>query len=179
MESVAGKSGDGEINHLRVLLAHRVIVQAKARGDAGAVVLDHHVGVIRQAQRNGVSFRVLQIQCQAALAPVEGHAVGAVVAIAFADLPAPIAGQGFQLDHVGAMARQQHAAMGPGDALRYIQDLQALIRQVFVGQVVSLTHVVSPQLAVSHRVPRITTVSGATVNTPARDGNSQRHQSTL
>src|SRR4029434_6699929 len=68
----------------------------------------------------------LEVDGDALLAEVADDRVGRVAAVARAELPLQVAvADALDLDDVGAVLRQQHGAVGAGDALAEIDDLQA------------------------------------------------------
>ena len=69
--------------------------------------------------------------------------IGGVAAVAHAQRARPVAvADALDLDHVGAVLGQQHGAVGPGDALAEIDDLQPGERRVVAHILSSLCDVV-------------------------------------
>ena len=62
-----------------------------------------------------------------ALAAVEGDGMGAVIALQFAQGAAPVAFRRLDLDDVGAVQGEQHRGVRPGDALREVENGDAVV----------------------------------------------------
>ena len=101
------------------------VVETELLDHAGTVILQHHVGLLRQPLGDRHAFRLLEVERDAALAAVQDHGGSALVFIGLAHRPAPVAGGGrLHLDHVGAVLSQQHPAIGRGDALGHVEHLE-------------------------------------------------------
>ena len=119
------EAGDAGIDQSRIDGAQRRIVDLQPFGDAGAPVLDHHVGGPHQFVKHLSPRILLEIEGDAALVAVERKEAGAVVALQpvfhrFASLVAR--SRRLDLDHVGAHVAEQHAAIGPGHHLTEIEN---------------------------------------------------------
>jgi hypothetical protein len=130
--SALAEPGQGEIDDGRVVLAHGFVVEAEFLDHAGTVVLQDDVGLARQAFGDRHALRLLKIEPEAALATAQDHRARAVVAIGLAHRAAPVAGGvRLDLDHVGAVLRQQHAAIRRGDALGQVEHLKTFEGELF------------------------------------------------
>jgi len=123
---------DGQVDDVRMAFAHLRVADAETLRHTGTEALDDHVALLRDAQRRFRTGRPLQVQRETALAAV-GHVVdGRVAAVARADGAAPVAVGRLELDHVGAVLRQQHPAVRTGQALAQVEHAQSGKREVIV-----------------------------------------------
>ena len=103
-----------------------VVAEAEAIDDARTEALQEHVGALDQPPQDGAAVGLLQVQRDGALAEVRRQRVGALIAVDDAEVARPVADAGrLDLDDVGAVLREQHRAIGAGDALAHVDHLQA------------------------------------------------------
>ncbi len=76
--TVLAEAGDAAIDDARIDRAQRLVVDAEAMLDVGAVVLDQHVGLRRHAPQDLLARLLLQVEGQAALVAVEVLEIEAV-----------------------------------------------------------------------------------------------------
>src|SRR4029453_724812 len=104
----------------------RSVVEAQALDDAGPKPFEEDIGALQQSPYDLLAGVGLEVDGDALLAEVADDRVGRVAAVARADRARPVAiADALDLDDVGAVLRQQHGAVGAGDALAEIDDLQA------------------------------------------------------
>ena len=127
------EAADRGVQHFRVVAAHGFVAHAEPGGDAGTEVLDQHVAALRQPCKQRAAFRLLQVERDGALAAVGREVDRGVLADALAERAPPVAGGGLDLEHVGAVLREQHGAVGAGNALRKVEDAQAGVGAVVAG----------------------------------------------
>ena len=95
---------------------------AAADGDIIEVLPVHNRDVA--AAITGTTSATFEVDSDAALAQVADDREGGMAAVAGAQRAGPVAfARSLDLDHVGTMLRQQHRAVGPGDALAEIDHL--------------------------------------------------------
>ena len=127
-------AGDRAHDDARVERGERRVVDAQAPGDAGAIVLQHHVGPPHQVGERRLAGGMLEVDHDAALVALVGVKVGRYAL--FGDQSAGgVAGRRLHLDHVGAQIGQQRGRVGPGQHRRQVD--QAQPRQRFHGCEVS------------------------------------------
>ena len=115
----------GEIDDARVQDRDRVVAHAELRGHAGAEALEEHVATCHQPAHDLQALIRLQIDRDAALAQVGGHRECRLIAVARTDRARPVALGRLHLNHVGAVEREQHGRVGPGDALAEVHHAHA------------------------------------------------------
>ena len=122
---------DREVEDARHPGRHGRVVEAQPPDDARPKTLEEDVGTIEQAPHHLLAGVGLEIDGDAALAEVADDGEGCVAAIADAERARPVAfAQALDLDDLGAMLGQQHGAVGPGDALAEVDDLEPGERRV-------------------------------------------------
>ena len=106
-------------------------VDAEALGNATAVGLDHDVGARHQPLEGGAALRPRQVESHASLVAVDRHEDRALAAelAAIGCAGGIAAGRLFDLHDVGTHVGQVHAAGGPGDEVRQLEDAIAGERQ--------------------------------------------------
>jgi hypothetical protein len=122
------KAGDGAVDDRRVPRAHGLVVDAELPYRAHAVVLDQHVRAIGQAQEQLLAFRVLQIQLDALLVPVQVDEVRRVASVEGrppGTRDVPRAGR-LHLDHAGAEVAEQGRGERPGQRVGQVQHGQVV-----------------------------------------------------
>jgi hypothetical protein len=103
-------------------LGDRVVVKAEVVDLADAEVLDNDVGPRGEVAGDCGTLRVLEVEGEGAFAAVGDEGMGGFAVLGLAERAGPVAGAGrFELDDVGAVAREEHASIGAGDALGEIQ----------------------------------------------------------
>ena len=107
-------------------LGHRVVAETQAFNDAWSEALQEHIRALDQPPQDGAAVVLLQIERDGALAEIGGQRVGALIAVHHAEIARPVADAGrFHFDDVGAVLREQHGAIGTGDALADVDHLEA------------------------------------------------------
>ena len=92
----------------------------------GRKPFEEDVGALQQPPQHLLAGVGLEVDGDAALAEIADDRIGRVAAVARAERARPVAlADALDLDHLGAVLRQQHGAVGAGDALAEIDDLQA------------------------------------------------------
>ena len=97
---------DGRVDEARMPPGERRVVEAELLEHSGPVVLHQHVGHRGEALHRLAAGRLLQVDDDAALAPVDRVEAGAVGADAARHAPGRVAGRGLDLDHVGPHVAQ-------------------------------------------------------------------------
>ena len=122
---------DRDVEETRHAGRHRRIVEAQALDRAGPEAFEEDVGVLQQAPDDLLAGLALQVHRQAALAHVADDREGAVALIVDAERARPVAlADPLDLDHLCAVLGQQHGAIGAGNALAQVDDLEAGERRV-------------------------------------------------
>ena len=129
-------AGDRTIDEARIDLGDAVVIEAEARHDAGAELLDQDVGARQQGIEPGAVGRVLQIERQALLAAIEQRETDAVLAPMRGIVAHVLAAGTFDLEHLGAGLGQQQGRHRPRQQRGEIQNQNALQR----SQRLTLTH---------------------------------------
>ena len=101
------------------------VVDAQARGDAGAEGLDHHIGPGHEFVEGKAAGLALQIQHDAALATMGIAEPGRNAGLLQADLAHRLATWRFDLDHVGAMVGHHHGQVRTRQEQRQVQHTHA------------------------------------------------------
>src|SRR5205823_6964918 len=95
--------------------AHGLVAQAQLGRHTRQEVLDHDIGAARQVERQARPLRVLQLDRDPALAPVDGGE-GRAHAVAAPPGPEVVAApRALELDHVGTEVSHEGGAVGAGD----------------------------------------------------------------
>ena len=116
------------VDDLRIDLLDVLVAEAQPRITPGRKLSMHDVGLGRELLHHRDAVGRLEVERDRALAAVEGDRMGAVVALELAQRAAPVALRRLDLDDVGAVQRQQHRGMRPGDALREVEHGDAVVR---------------------------------------------------
>ena len=112
---------DAAIDQPRVERGQLRKADAQPLGNAGPEVVDQHIGLAHQAQQHGMVGLVLQVQHHAPLAAVHAEE-GAAFGLQRGGVLAQVVAHGrLDLDDLGALVRQQRAAIGPRDIGAQIQ----------------------------------------------------------
>ena len=98
-------------------LLHVFIGEAELGHHAGSKSFDDDVALRCHLLCDFKRFRLFHVEGDGALAPVERDGMRAMVAVEGTHRTAPIAIERIDLDHVRAVLRQQHRAVGARDAL--------------------------------------------------------------
>ena len=106
------KAGDRAVDQALVCRRHRFCAEAEAVHDAGAEVLDEHVGLADEATGDLEVVRLLEVEDDAALAALE-DGVGLVA-------PARSAGR-VDADDLGALVGEHHRRQRPGEVLPEVE----------------------------------------------------------
>ena len=105
--------------------AHGLVPHAKAIGDAGHEVLDEHVRAGGEVAEQPRAVRLLEVERDPALVPVDGGEDGAHARAPRARAPLAevvAALRALDLDHVRPQVGEQHRAVRAGDHAREIED---------------------------------------------------------
>ena len=117
---------DRDVEQARLAGRHRRVVEAQPPDDAGTKALEEHVGAREQAPQHLLAGLALEVERDAALAEIADDREGSMAAVADAERACPVAvADAFDLDHLGTLLGQQHGAVGPGNTLAEIDDLEA------------------------------------------------------
>src|SRR6185437_12022052 len=120
------EAGDGHIEEARLARRHLLVVETQPLDHARPEAFEEHVGALEQPPHDVLAGLALEIDGDAALAEIADDRVGRVAAVAHPEGARPVAvADALDLDHVGAMLGEQHGAIGPGDALAEVDDLQS------------------------------------------------------
>src|SRR6185503_5255984 len=112
----------------------------QALDDAGSESFEEDVGALEQSPHDLLAGVGLEVDGDAPLAEVADDGIGRMAAVTRAQGARPVAvADAFDLDDLGAVLRQQHGAVGAGDALAEIDDLQAGERRVITHRLGSGT----------------------------------------
>ena len=131
------EAGNGTHDQLRMLRCERCVVEPDPGQRARPEILDHHVALRDQPVENRAPFRILEVEGDAFLVPVDAEKVRAFAAD---ERRAPAAGvvalpRLFDLDDAGAHVRENHRAVRPrehagqienGSAFKWLHDRQEL-----------------------------------------------------
>nr|WP_253278127.1 NmrA family NAD(P)-binding protein [Variovorax paradoxus] len=110
--ALVSEARDGTVDQVWIGGRQRFIVQTEPLHDAGAEVLDHDVGFLRQLARDALTFSCLKIQDHASLAAVHRRIVGAEARAVRRPVANHVSRRGLDLDHVGTDVRQRSGAHG-------------------------------------------------------------------
>ena len=138
----AAEAGDAAMDQTRKALRQHIgIADAPFLHAAGLVVLDQHIGAFQQSQQHRAAFRLREIEGEGALVAVDADVV-AGVALMERRAPAArlVALGGFDLDHLRAVIRQDHRAIGTAQHARQVDDLEAGQRAGGCGEALALGH---------------------------------------
>ena len=125
------EAGHRQIENARLALRYGLVAETEPVEHAGTVALQQHVGTGDQAPQHLLARIRLQIERDRPLAEVGRDRIGGVAAVAPAQRPRPVAlSRRLDLDDVGAVLGQQHAAVGSGHPLAQIDDLEPRKRRV-------------------------------------------------
>ncbi|GBD12969.1 hypothetical protein HRbin24_00990 [bacterium HR24] len=117
------EAGGGGVDEARVALRQHVVAQTQALHSAGREVLHHHIGLLDQPQKEVSAGGALQVDADAALAPVHREEVGGLVVQVGARGAGHVAvGRALDLDDVGAQVAQHHAGERPSQDPGEVQD---------------------------------------------------------
>ena len=123
--AIGAEAGDAAMDQPgKPLLQHRLIAQPPFLHRARLEVLDQHVGAFEQAQQHRLALRLAKVQRQRALVAVDADEVAGV---ALVERRAPVAHlvalRRLDLDHLGAVVRQDHRAVGAAEHPGQVDDL--------------------------------------------------------
>src|SRR5262249_56523779 len=91
--------------------------------DAGAKVVDHHIGLGGQPQQQLTPLRVLHVDADTTLAMVDGDEVVAdVMQVGWRAAGSIATARSFYLDHVGTKISEQHGGKRPGEDMGEVED---------------------------------------------------------
>jgi hypothetical protein len=113
------------------------MVKAEPLDDAGAEILDHHVGLAEEAPEHGEVGLALQVDGKALLAAVDGvedRRVAPDLLVAEIEPARQVpAVRSLDLDDAGAEVHEPERAIGTGEKLAQVDDDEAGKRQVTHG----------------------------------------------
>ena len=110
------KAADRDIDDLRRDLPHHVFAQANALDDAGAHVLDEHIGALQQLLHQIHAALVFGIDRDRALGAIVVQERGGKAALTVRHGAGEVAAAGvLDLDHLGALVGQHHRRQGAGN----------------------------------------------------------------
>ena len=120
--------GHRAVDEPRVLGAERRGVEPEAGRHARPEALHEEVGVPREPLHDGEAVRVLQINGEAPLAPVDAEEVAGQPRQRRGIAPERVALERLHLDDVGPVGREERRRDGPGDDRRAVDHAEALER---------------------------------------------------
>lgn len=120
-------AGNRNVDQAGVHLRETLVAVTKSLGHAGAIAFDKHIGIGDHRVGDRFGIVMLEVQADRPLAHIGDDGIGGVVAVDPADQPRTIAALRLDLDDIRALLSHQHPAIGTGQTLREIDDLQALI----------------------------------------------------
>lgn len=131
--AVRAIGGNIGIDQPGIDLAEALVVQAKPAGDTGAEVLHHDIGPPGELFADFAALGCFQPEADGALVAVDGDEVIAadpgnigVKTFAHVHVAGGVAALGLlDFDDVAAKIAQHHRAIGAGNAVRQVQDLQS------------------------------------------------------
>ena len=122
-------AGDRAVDQAGIDALERLVVDLQRLGNAGPVVLDHHIRFPRQFIEERQPVGLLEIERDAALVAVDLREAGGLVVDVRPHLTTVVAALGLlDLDHVCTHVSQHHGAVWPGHDLRDIEYLHAFQR---------------------------------------------------
>jgi hypothetical protein len=124
------QTGDRAHDEIGLDRAQGFPVEAEFLHHARGEVLHHHIDLLDQLAADFLGFGFAQVHAQGALAAVVLDEVAAAAFALHRQHARGVAGEGFDLDDVGAGLGHQPGAVGTGDIVAEIQDLDA-VEQVF------------------------------------------------
>ena len=143
------EAGNVGVNDVRVGFFDALVIKLELVDLADAIVVNQYIAFLCQPQHDGHTLLGLEIDRERALGAVDDHGMRGVVTLVLAQPSAPAADAGrLNLDHIGAVARQVHAAIGAGYTLRQIENLYALEGQIVLGHRI---HFIVLSLVTSHQ----------------------------
>lgn len=116
------EAGDRTQHQSRVARMQRFPAQAQPLHNAGAKILQHHVGAVDQVPEDQEVVGVLEVEADAALVAVPQHEGGAFALDEGRRAAHGIALRAFDLDYVGAEVAELHAAERARQVGREIED---------------------------------------------------------
>jgi hypothetical protein len=125
------EAADGGVDQLGEAFVQGLVAQAEAIHDTAAIVLDHRIGVLAQADHQRAPLRLLEIYGDRFLVAVDRGEVAAeraqlVVVVIGPDDARVVAVDRLDLDDLRALVGQQHGAERPGQHLRKIDDADSV-----------------------------------------------------
>src|SRR5438876_795990 len=122
--------GDGAVDETGVDRRQGVVAEAEALHGARPKILDEDVGALDEIPEDVGAFRGLQIECEIPLVSVDDEIRRRLPALVRRPGPRLVARAGvFHLDDVGPHVGQQHAAEGPREDTREIDDTDTVERE--------------------------------------------------
>lgn len=125
--AAAAEARQRAVDQLRELGPQGVVAEAEALHRTGTVILDEHVGVAQQAPQHVAALRILEIEGEAALAPVH-HQVGGTLTLdrRWNRAPRVVAAVDLlDLDHRGTHVGEHQPADRAGHDVGEFDDLEA------------------------------------------------------
>ena len=131
VRAVLAEPGDRAVDDPLIARPRRLVAEAEPGEGADAIVLQHHVGPLDEAEEELPAPRVLEVDLDALLVPVQAHEVRGLAA---GQRRAPGAGDvavahGLQLDDAGAEVRQHGRTERAGQGMAQIEHRDVLERQ--------------------------------------------------
>ena len=115
------------VDDLGIDLLDVLVAEAQPLDHARPEALHHDMRLGGDLLHHGDAVGRLEVERDRALAAVEGDGMGAVVALQLAQRAAPVAFQRLDLDDVGAVQGEQHGGVRPRDALREVENGDAVV----------------------------------------------------
>ena len=94
------------------------VVEIQPREHRRSKARDEHIGGEHELEERLTATRLLEVQCDAALAPIGAEEDGTGAVIVLAESAKGIAGRRFDLDDVRTEVAQHHGAEGDGHEAR-------------------------------------------------------------
>ena len=132
--AVVAEAGDRQHHEARVALHERVDPEPEALEDAGAEVLDEHVGAVDELQQHLAVGLGLEVEGDGLLVAVGGEEVRRLAVVLGADERRPppagvvAAARGLDLDDAGAEVAHHHRGVRPGQGTGEVDDQDAVQR---------------------------------------------------
>ena len=132
VRSVLAEARDGAVDDAGIPCGGRLVAEAEPGEGADPVVLEHDVAPLHEAEEELLALRVLQVDLDPLLVPVQAHEVRGLAA---GQRRAPGAGDvagvlGLELDDLGAEVGQHGGAERAGQGMAQVEHLHVLERHV-------------------------------------------------
>ena len=152
--AVLAEGADRAIDDAGIVLAHRVVADAEALGDAGAEGLDQDVGLAGQPEQIGAAPLALEVEHDALLAAAHVAKEDGGARVRRPDVAAGVAlARRLDLDHGGAVIGERCGEIGSRQEPRQVDDLQSFEFHLALPKSLSLSAPSGEQAACAGRSP--------------------------